>query len=97
MGVQHKEAELARRGGVYQRVQVLTRVRAPQCGWTPLHIAALATEHVVARVLLESGADVNAKARVSDRRRDTMLGQTHGMCLCGGRGSFECHRACVAR
>jgi len=43
----------------------LTRARAPQMGWTPLHATAThdsAANEAVARMLLAAGADARAKA-----------------------------------
>ena len=40
-----------------------------QSGFTPLHIAAHYGNTNVARLLIEKGADVNYKARVSDNSR----------------------------
>ena len=51
------------------RNQVLTRGHAPQDGATPLHVVALLGHLKVARLLLEAGADINAKDTVSGGRR----------------------------
>jgi len=55
-------ARVVCRGGL------LTRRRAPQNGWTPLHAAAMQGQSAVVRFLVEKGADVTAKTKVSERR-----------------------------
>ena len=62
---------------------MLTRVRAPQFGKTPLHRAAWNGKEAAARVLLQAGADVNATDNVSEGRRGAMFGHTHCMCPWG--------------
>ena len=47
---------------------VLTRGCAPQSGRTPLHTAAYQGHDAVVRVLVEVGADVTVKDKVSERR-----------------------------
>jgi len=46
----------------------LTQVRALQDGSTPLHAAARRGNDKVVRFLVEEGADVIAKTKVSERR-----------------------------
>ena len=50
------------------RGELLTRRRAPQLGWTPLHAAAERGYDAVVLFLVEEGADVTAKDAVSKRR-----------------------------
>ena len=50
------------------RGELLTRRRAPQGGWTPLHCAAKRGHDSVVLFLVEKGADVTAKTQVSVRR-----------------------------
>lgn len=45
----------------------------PQSGFTPLHIASHYGNTNVGRLLIEKGADVNFKARVSKRRSVTVI------------------------
>ena len=47
---------------------MLTRGCAPQSGDAPLHLAAVKGHAAVVRVLVEAGADVTAKNKVSERR-----------------------------
>jgi len=47
---------------------VLTRRRAPQNGETPLYAAAKQGQRAVLLFLVEKGADVTAKTKVSERR-----------------------------
>ena len=57
------------------RGRVLTRRRAPQNGFKPLHIAAKEGHLEVAKLLLKAGADVTATNRVNERSvRDGGLG-----------------------
>jgi len=44
----------------------LTRGRAPQEGWTPLHFAAGSGHPEMARALLDARADITAKIYVSE-------------------------------
>jgi len=50
--------------------RMLTRVRAPQDGRTPLHVAAHMRDLEVARLLLEAKADITAKDTVSGGARE---------------------------
>ena len=47
---------------------MLTWVRAPQTGWTPLITAAYNEHAPVVKVLLDAGADMNAKDTVREMR-----------------------------
>ena len=58
-----KQRGAAGGGGVRRRM--LTRRRAPQDGWTPLYAAACNGQDAVARVLVDAGADTEARDRVS--------------------------------
>ena len=58
----------ARQARVRCRSGFLTRGCAPQNGRTPLHAAAYQGHDAVVRVLVEVGADVTAKDKVSERR-----------------------------
>jgi hypothetical protein len=53
---------------VGRRGRVLTRGGAPQDGDTPLHLAAMYGYPEVVRALVEAGADITAKNKVSERR-----------------------------
>ena len=55
-------------GGGRRRGRVLTRRRAPQDGCTPLHAAAARGHLAVVQVLVDAGADTDAKNVVSQRR-----------------------------
>ena len=52
--------------GLWRRV--LTRGGAPQLEYTPLHKAAYNGHPELVRALVEAGADVTAKDKVSERR-----------------------------
>ena len=62
----------------------LTRGRAPQWGWTPLHRASRFGYQAVARVLVDAGADKEAKDKASERRGGMLLVAQTGFICAGG-------------